>query len=315
MKDRIFANPFFKINKKRLSDIYARATNTNFLLGFVTILWMVIFLIVPLIIVLRTSFAESSFGTPPYTEISRWTKEHFIQICLNLHNYFVLFRDTYYKTAFFNSIALSTIATMLCLIIGYMMAYAIANLKEKQKTIFIILISLSFWTSFLIRIYSWMNLLSSHGLINTILLKFGIISSPIQFLGNYYAICLGTVFCYLPFMIFPIYAVMEKVDKSCIEAASDLGANPFKAFWMITIPLTKYGIITGCTLVFTTTIGEFIVPELLGGPDSITVGRVMWIEFFNNIDWPMACALSVVLTLFIILPIFTLQKRTSAGEA
>lgn len=310
IKNRLFSPNFFERNKKKLKGIYGKTTNLNFLLGVVPILWIFTFFVIPLFIILRTSFSETTFCIPPYTDVFIWTKEHFLQICLNLHNYFILFRDSYYKTAFLNSLSLSFISTVVCLIIGYMMAYAIYQLTERKRVFILMFISLSFWTSFLIRVYSWMNILSIHGIINSFLLKIGVIDAPIHFLGNYYVVCIGTIFCYLPFMIFPIYSVMEKVDRSCVEAASDLGANPFKSFWMVTVPLTKYGIITGCVLVFSTTMGEFIIPELLGGPNAVTVGRILWIEFFSNIDWPMACALSIVLSLFIIFPVFFLQKRS-----
>lgn len=314
IKNRLFSTSFFSEHKKKIRGIYGKTTNINFLLAIVPIFWIFVFFIIPLIIILHISFSESVFKIPPYTEVFIWTKEHFLQICLNLHNYFVLLKDSYYKTAFINSISISTVSTLLCLILGYMMAYGITNVAERKRPILILLISMSFWTSFLIRIYSWINLLSVHGFVNSMLMKFHIIDVPIKFIGNYYAICLGMVFCYLPFMIFPIYAVLEKVDKSYVEAASDLGSHPFRTFWAITVPLTKYGIITGCVLVFTTTIGEFVIPELLGGADAVTVGRVLWIEFFDNIDWSMACALSVVLALFIIFPVLMLQKRTGINE-
>lgn len=310
MKNRLFPARFLEKNKNKLKKIYGETTNVNFLLGMLPILWMIIFFLAPLFIILKVSFAETNFGIPPYTDIFVWAKKHFLQICLNLHNYFIILKDSYYKTAFLNSLFLSAISTLVCLIIGYMMAYSIYQVNERKRTFILLLISLSFWTSFLIRIYSWMNMLSTHGFINSLLLKVGLIDAPIQFLGNYYIVCVGTIFCYLPFMIFPIYSVMEKVDKACIEASFDLGANPFKTFWIVTIPLTKYGIIAGCVLVFTTTIGEFVIPELLGGPNAVTIGRVLWIEFFSNIDWPMACALSIILAFFIIFPVFSLQKKS-----
>jgi putrescine transport system permease protein len=191
-----------------------------------------------------------------------------------------------------------------------MMAYGIFQMKRQYRNTVLLLVSMSLWISFLVRIYAWMNLLSPNGLLNSILLGFGIVNSPIKFLGNYYVVCMGMVFCYLPFMILPIYAAMTKIDKSCIEAAIDLAANQFRTFSEVTIPLTKHGIIAGCVLVFTTTMGEFVIPELLGGPSTITMGRILWIEFFNNIDFPMACALSMILVTFIVLPVYCLQKGT-----
>jgi putrescine transport system permease protein len=191
------------------------------------------------------------------------------------------------------------------------MAYGIHKIEGNLKNIMLLLVSLSFWTSFLLRIYSWMSLLSVNGALNTFLLKMGIISEPIQFIGTYYTVCLGLVFCYIPFMIFPIYAILEKVDKSYIEAAYDLGYSPTKAFWTVTIPLTKGGITTGAILVFSASIGEFVIPELLGGAETITFGRVMWNEFFSNLDWTMACALSIGMMFFIILPIYILRRKAN----
>jgi putrescine transport system permease protein len=191
-----------------------------------------------------------------------------------------------------------------------MIAYAISQLPLKKRPLFIFLVSISFWTSLLIRVYSWMNLLSPHGFLNSLLIKCGLIDSHIQFLGNYYAVSLGIVFCYLPFVIFPVYSVIEEIDNTLIEAAADLGVHPCRVFWTVTIPLSKTGIITGGILVFATTIGEFVIPELLGGPDAITIGRVLWMEFFNNLDWPMACSMSIVLAFFTILPIFFLKDKS-----
>ena len=295
--------------KKKFIEI-TKPSNSKFWMGIIPILWIVIFFIFPLFIVFKISFSESIFSIPPFTEILNLTKEYILEIKLNFRNYISIFRDSYYLSAFKNSLYLSTIATILCFLIGFPMAYGIHSLNNRVKTVLLLLVSLSFWSSFLIRIYSWMSLLSVHGVINSVLLKFGLISTPIQFIGTYYAVCLGMVFCYLPFMIFPVYAVLEKVDKSYIEAAYDLGCCPTKTFWKITIPLSSSGIVTGSILVFSASIGEFVIPELLGGADAVTFGRVLWTEFFSNLDWTMACALSMSMMFFIILPIFIFQKRT-----
>lgn len=287
-----------------------KQNDSKFWIGIIPLLWIIVFFIFPLFIVFKISFSESVFEIPPFTEIFNITKEHILEIKLNFKNYISMFRDSYYVTAFINSLYLSTIATILCFLIGFPMAYGIHSFNDRLKTILLLFISLSFWTSFLIRIYSWMSLLSVNGAINAVLIKLGLISTPIQFIGTYYAVCLGLVFCYLPFMIFPVYAVLEKVDKSYIEAAYDLGCRPTKTFWKITIPLSRSGIVTGAILVFSASIGEFVIPELLGGPDAITFGRVLWTEFFSNLDWTMACTLSICMMFFIILPIFIFQKRT-----
>ncbi len=309
MKNRLFLTTFLEEKKKKIIKFYDKTADSKFFIAFGPILWMILFFILPLFIVLKISLSESVFNLPPYTEVFSMTKDYLLHIDLNFKNYVFLFKDWYYRHAFLNSLLLSTFSTFFCLVIGYMMAYAMSSMRETTRSILILFISLSFWTSFLIRVYSWMNLLSVHGVVNSFLMRIGFIDSPIHFIGNYYAICGGMVFCYLPFMIFPIYSALEKMDKSYIEASYDLGCSPTKTFWLITIPLSKYGIISGCILVFSASIGEFVVPELLGGADSITVGRVLWNEFFNNLDWPMACALSIVMSIFIVCPIFFFQKN------
>ena len=308
MKLKIIQSGFFEENKKRLLGIY-RNTESKFWMGIIPMIWVLLFFIAPLFIILKLSFSEAVFGMPPFSEVFSWTGKYVLEIKLNLKNYAIMLHDSYYVTAFLNSILLSITATVICFLIGFPMAYGIHNARENLKSILLLLISLSFWTSFLIRIYSWMNLLSINGILNSMLIKIGIIDYPIQFLGTYYTVCLGLVFCYLPFMIFPIYAVLEKVDKSYIESAYDLGCHPTKAFWTITIPLSKPGILTGAILVFATSTGEFVIPELLGGADTITFGRVLWNEFFTNLDWPMACALSISMMFFVILPVFIFQKK------
>lgn len=284
-------------------------TDSKFWMGIVPIIWIALFFVAPLLIILKLSFSESVFAIPPFTEIFNTAQSSVLEIKLNFKNYISVFQDSYYVTAFINSVFLAFTAVIICFIIGFPMAYGIYNAGGNLKTILLLLISLSFWTSLLIRIYSWMNLLSVNGFINSILIKLGVIDTPIQFIGTYYAVCLGLVFCYLPFMIFPVYAVLEKIDRSYIEAAYDLGCRPTKTFWTITIPLAKPGILAGSMLVFATSIGEFVIPELLGGPEAITFGRVLWNEFFTNLDWPMACALSMTMMLFIILPVFVFQKK------
>ena len=287
-----------------------RPHDSKFWMGIIPTVWIIFFFMFPLFIVFKISFSESIFAIPPFTEIFNFTKEHILEIKLNFKNYISIFRDSYYLSAFTNSLYLSIVTTILCFFVGFPMAYGIHRVSDRLKTVLLLLVSLSFWTSFLVRIYSWMSLLSVNGAINSILLKLGLISAPIQFIGTYYAVCLGMIFCYLPFMIFPVYAVLEKVDKSYIEVAYDLGCRPTKTFWTVTIPLSSSGIITGSVLVFSASIGEFVIPELLGGADAVTFGRVLWTEFFSNLDWTMACSLSIGMMLFIILPIFIFQKRT-----
>ena len=308
MKLKFLTSPFFVgMAKKRSSDL--GKGDSKFLMGLIPILWIITFFVAPLLIIFKISFSDAVFRMPPFTEVFSMTKSYLLEIKLNFKNYITVFQDSYYVTAFLNSVFLSTISTVICFFVGFPMAYGIHNAHENVKSILLLLISLSFWTSLLIRIYSWMNLLSVNGIINSLLIKFGFISSPIQFIGTYYAVCIGLIFCYLPFMIFPIYAVLEKIDKSFIESAYDLGCHPAKAFWTITVPMAKPGIIAGSIMVFAATSGEFVIPELLGGSEAITFGRVLWNEFFTNLDWPMACALSVTMMCCIILPIFIVQRE------
>ena len=249
--------------------------------GFATLpmLWVAIFVVIPLLIIFKVSFGEAVFDTPPFTDIFAFSSSAFINIKLNLQNYVTLFQDSYYFNAFANSISISCVSTALCLVIGLMMAYGLHKLQYKTKITLLLLISLSFWTSFLVRIYAWINLFSHNGIVNCLLINIGVIKNPIQFIGNYYSVCFGMVFCYLPFMILPIHSSLEKLDKSYTEAAYDLGCSPTKTFWQVTVPLAKHGISAGCLLVFSTSIGEFAIPELLGGADTITFGRVLWSEF------------------------------------
>lgn len=309
MKIKNFSTGIFSENRKRIREFYQKNSGIKLGMSILPTVWLVLFLVCPLLIVLKISISESVFSIPPFSEVCSNLEDFVFEIKLNFKNYAKLLEDSFYVKAFFNSVCIAFVSAILCCTIGFPIAYGIHEARPNVRTILLLLVSLSFWSSFLIRVYSWMNLLSINGFVNSILLKIGIISEPIQFIGNYYAICLGLVFCYLPFMIFPIYSILEKVDKTHIEAALDLGCNPTRTFWTITFPLAKPGIISGCTLVFATSIGEFVIPELLGGADTITLGRIIWSEFFTNLDWPMACAISISLMILIILPIFLFQRK------
>lgn len=309
MKIKILQSGILFGLKKQRSNQY-KNNERRFLIAFFPLLWMFLFFLIPMLIILKISFSEMQFSMPPFTKVFDCINPYLIQIKITFKNYINFIENHYYITAFKNSIILSLTSSIICLLLGFPMAYGIHNSSRKMKAILLLFVSLPFWTSFLIRVYAWMNLLSINGIINTTLIKWGIINTPIQFVGNYYMVCLGLVFCYLPFMIFPVYAILEKVDQSYIESAFDLGCSRTRAFWTITFPLTYTGIFSGVVLVFATTIGEFIIPELLGGANVITFGRVLWNEFFTNLDWPMACAFSIVMMFFIILPIFVLQKKS-----
>ncbi|MEI7493439.1 MAG: ABC transporter permease subunit [Alphaproteobacteria bacterium] len=272
-------------------------------------LWLAMFFLFPFLIIFKISFSELQVGIPPFQNIVEWTPDLLLKIRLHFESYWTVFTDNFYIHAVFSSLRIALFSTVGCLIIGYMIAYSISRVKTSWRMPLLLMIALPFWTSFLIRVYAWMAMLSSKGLVNSILLKLHIISSPLQLLDNDAAVCLGIIYCYLPFMVFPIYASLIKINDDFIEAAHDLGCPPWRAFWSITVPLSKQGIIAGIILVFLPSIGEFVIPEILGGPETVTIGRVLWWEFFNNRNWPLASAVAVLMVLLFVVPIMILRNR------
>lgn len=270
--------------------------------------WIALFFVIPFIIVLKISFSESVFAAPPYTTLVEWVTTSSLNIKINLSNFMNLFLDDLYISSYFRSLTLAGISTFLCLALGYPMAYGLSQAAPRWQAPLLFMIILPFWTSFLIRVYAWIGLLSPKGIINEFLLKIGLISEPLPLLYNNFAVCLGIVYSYLPFMVLPLYAHMKNMDPSYLEAAADLGARPIRAFFKVTLPLSKAGIFVGSMLVFIPAVGEFVIPELLGGPENIMVGRVLWMEFFQNQDWPIASALAVSLLILLVLPIYVLQR-------
>lgn len=296
----LFAQLFKKI---RLDNFFGRALVIALPYG-----WHILFFLIPFMIVLGLSFSEGILSSPPYTPLYTWVDESFLQIRLNFANYLTLFEDDFYFGAYIESLKISAISTFFCLIVAYPMAYGIARASPRQRTLLLMLVILPFWTSFLIRVYSWIGLLSNQGLLNSFLLYMGIIKQPLSLLNTHFAVILGIVYSYLPFMIFPLYATLQKMDPQILEAASDLGCKPVRTFFTITIPLSMRGAIAGSMLVFIPAVGEFVIPELLGGSDTLMIGKVLWIEFFTHRDWPMASALAVALLTFLVLPIIAFQK-------
>ncbi|WP_240056203.1 ABC transporter permease subunit [Pseudomonas silesiensis] len=278
----------------------------------VPFIWLFLFFMLPFFIVLKISFAEADVAIPPYTEIYSYLDQK-LQLLLNLGNYAMLADDELYIAAYLGSLKMALISTVLCLLIGYPMAYAIASARKEMQTVLVLLIMMPTWTAILIRVYAWMGILSNNGLLNGFLMTMGWIDEPLQILNTNLAVYIGVVYSYLPFMILPLYANLVKHDNSLLEAASDLGSSTFNSFWKITIPLSKNGIIAGCMLVFIPVVGEFVIPELLGGPETLMIGKVLWQEFFNNRDWPVASALAVVMLLILIVPII-LFNRSQAKE-
>ena len=271
-------------------------------------LWLGLFFLLPFAIVLHISLAETALAQPPYTSLWQWVDDGILQIRLNLPNFITVFSDELYLAAFLNSLWVALVCTILCLLIGYPMAYAIATAPERHRIILLMLIILPFWTSFLIRVYAWIGILGPSGLLNNFLMWLGAIDTPLTILHTQTAIYIGVVYSYLPFMILPLYANLTRLDFSLLEAAADLGCRPFKAFLKVTLPLSLPGIVAGSMLVFIPVVGEFVIPDLLGGPDSLMIGKILWTEFFSNKDWPLAAALAICLLGLLVVPFVLMQR-------
>ena len=252
------------------------------------------------------------YAIPPYTDLFTWADEQ-LTLTLNLGNYAYLFTDDLYIRAYLSSIRIAAIATIICLFVAYPIAYVIARAPSATRNALLMLVILPSWTSFLIRIYAWVGILKNNGLINNFLMWLGIIDQPIAMLNTEFAVYVGIVYAYLPFMVLPLYTNLMKLDNSLLEAASDLGAPPWKVFLTVTLPLSKAGMIAGSMLVFIPSVGEFIIPDMLGGAETLMIGKVLWQEFFNNRDWPVASAVAIVMLLLLLLPI-TLFHRYQARE-
>jgi len=270
-------------------------------------LWLVLFFLLPLLIVLKISVAESVIGIPPYTPLLT-DDGGALKFQATLANFALLAGDDLYLRAYLGSLGNAALATALCLLLGFPIAYAIARTEGTRRQLLLFLVMLPFWTSFLIRVYAWIAILKPNGLLNEFLIALGLIAVPLPLLNNGFSVELGLVYSYLPFMILPLYGSLSALDQSQLEAAADLGARPFKIFLAVVLPLTLPGIAAGSLLVFVPAIGEFVIPDLLGGPDTLMIGKVLWDEFFNNRDWPVAAAVAVVLTAVLAVPILVAQK-------
>ncbi|ABI72845.1 ABC transporter permease subunit [Shewanella frigidimarina] len=273
-------------------------------------LWLLLFFALPFAIVLKLSFSTAAIAIPPYEPTFNYVDEA-LNIFVNLGNYLLLLQDSMYYMAYLTSLKMAFVATLGCLVLGFPMAYAIARAPVKMQAVLLLLVMLPSWTSFLIRVYAWMGILSNNGLINNALTWLGVISEPIQMLNTNFAVYIGIIYAYLPFMILPLYATLVKLDLSLLEAASDLGSSSINTFWKITLPLSMGGVIAGSMLVFIPAVGEFVIPELLGGPDSLMIGKVLWQEFFNNRDWPVASSLAIVMLALLIIPITLFHRYQS----
>jgi putrescine transport system permease protein len=278
--------------------------------------WLLLFFLIPFVIVLKISFAETRWlGSPPYTPLFESVSGQYLQFKLNVSNYLFLLSDSLYLNAFLSSVKVASISTVFCLLIGYPMAYAIARANANWRNTLLLLIILPFWTSFLLRVYAWIGLLGNQGVINQVLMGLGIVEEPIVMLQTDFAMYIGIVYSYLPFMILPLYSNLEKHDLTLLEAAVDLGSRPFRAFLSVTLPLSKPGIIAGSMLVFIPAVGEFVIPRLLGGTDSLMIGRVLWDEYFSNRNWPIASSVAIALLLLLVIPIMIFQRYQAQDAA
>ncbi|MGV8959422.1 MAG: ABC transporter permease subunit [Stenotrophomonas sp.] len=279
-------------------------------------LWLLLFFAIPFLIVLKISFSRMAVAMPPYTSVVEYV-DNALTLNLNLGNYVALLHDSQYAVAYLSSIKIAVISTLFTLLIGYPMAYVISRMSPSARNIAMMLVVLPSWTSFLIRVYAWIGILDSNGILNRWLMASGLIDQPLHILYTPLAAYIGIVYCYLPFMVLPLYANLVKLDQRLLEAAYDLGAKPWKAFLTITLPLSRSGIIAGCMLVMIPVVGEFVIPEMLGGPDTLMIGRVLWSEFFNNRDWPAASAVAIVMLLLLLIPILIFnhyQQRELEGK-
>jgi len=282
----------------------------RFVLIAIPYLWLLALFLVPFAIVFKIALSDAAIARPPYFPQFDWVEGIGAFLAeLDFENFVWLTEDDLYWKAYLSSLRIAVISTFLTLLVGYPMAYGMVRAPEEWRPTLMMLVILPFWTSFLIRVYAWMGILSNEGLLNQFLIWTGLIDSPLTILNTNTAVYIGIVYTYLPFMILPIYSALERLDGSLIEAAEDLGCSRLQAFWLVTIPLSRAGIIAGCFLVFIPTLGEFVIPSLLGGSDTLMIGKVLWEEFFSNRDWPVASAVAVVLLLLLIIPIVLFQRN------
>jgi putrescine transport system permease protein len=277
-------------------------------------LWLLLFFVVPFVIVLKISFADLALAIPPYTPLLQWDDKNELAIKLDFNNYAFLFTNELYFKALLNSLKVAFISTLICLVIGYPMAYGIARAKPATRNLLLLLVILPFWTSLLLRVYAWIGLLKANGVINNVLMSLGVIHEPLAMLYTPFAMYVGIVYSYLPFLILPLYANLEKMDWQLLEAAEDLGCRPWQAFYKITLPLSRNGILAGSMLVFIPAVGEFVIPALLGGPNALMIGRILWDEFFSNRAWPVASAVAILLLLLLV-PFMMWYQSIQAREA
>jgi putrescine transport system permease protein len=273
-------------------------------------LWLFVFFLAPFAIIFKISLADPIIAQPPFTP----SFDEAGRLTTTFSNYSFLLTDKLYAITYLRSVLMALATTVLCLLLGFPMAYGIARSNPSTRAVLLMLIVLPFWISFLLRVYAWMGLLNNNGVINNLLLWIGVIEQPIPMMYTDFATSIGLMYSYLPFMILPLYASLERMDMDLIEAAQDLGASRTKAFWDITWPLARPGVIAGCLLVFIPAMGEYVIPYLLGGPESLFIGRVLFDEFFINRDWPLASAVAIILLVLLVFPIVLLQRYQARNQ-
>ncbi|MGF6159640.1 putrescine transport system permease protein [Ensifer sp. KUDG1] len=275
--------------------------------------WLLVLFLAPFALVAGISLSTVRLGMPPFEPLTAWDGS-ILNLRLNFENFLYVLTDDTYLLAYLTSLKIAAISTAAMLFIAYPLAYGIASCSPSSRSLLVFLVIVPFWSSMLIRVYSWMSILRNDGLLNMLLLKIGLISEPLRILNTETAIYIGIVYTYLPFMVLPIYSTLSSADRTLIEAARDLGCSRISAFWRVTLPLSLPGVLAGCALVFIPVVGEFVIPDLLGGADTQMIGRAIWLEFFNNRDWPMAAAVTIVLLALLVVPIVYFQSRQSREQ-
>ena len=294
------------------------SSTTSRLVIAVPYLWLLVFFLAPFFIVFKISLSQPAIAMPPYVPVFDFAEgvagllRHLA--AFSLDNYLWLLGDPLYANAYLSSLVIAAVSTLLALVVGYPIAYGMARAPEGLRPIFLMMVILPFWTSFLIRVYAWIGILKPEGLLNQFLFFLGVIDKPLVILNTTTAIYIGIVYSYLPFMVLPLYATLEKMDYALIEAAQDLGCRPLAAFWKVTVPLSFPGILAGSMLVFIPAVGEFVVPDLLGGSRTLMIGKTLWNEFFSNRDWPVSSAVAIVLLFILVVPMVFFQRAQARAR-
>lgn len=298
--------------QRRASSSAKRSLGGWFLIA-VPYLWLLILFLAPFLIVFKISLSQVTIAIPPYLptfELAEGWRVLWQKLSqFSFENYVWLTEDDLYWKSYVSSVVIAAGATVVTLLIGYPIAYGMARSPAAWRPALLMLVILPFWTSFLIRVYAWIGILKNEGLLNQFLMALGVIGEPLIILNTDIAVYIGIVYSYLPFLVLPLYASLERLDTSLLEAAEDLGCPPWQAFWKITVPLSMPGVIAGCFLVFIPAVGEFVIPDLLGGSNTLMIGRTLWVEFFNNRDWPVSSAVAVILLLILVVPIVLFQNQ------